>query len=246
MATNAEAGKAQIPTDPATLAFEALREEVTLVRRAVVGLAAERAALEIPDYSETLAKIVRESAATTVNLKMLAAMPALRLTAQDWAREIAVAGNEARRSDLETLTQARDALRQAVRELTAKLTSAKSADNQRQWLLWTGTVGFFAGIVLFAIAIGPVVRAMPDNWHWPERIAANIVRMDQESAGARLIAIAAPDRWRDIVLGYRIVSDNRDAIAQCRKGPTSTRESVRCAIEIKTETFPQRRRQTPP
>ena len=87
----------------------------------------------------------------------------------------------------------------------------------------------------FNIAIGPAVRAMPENWHWPERIAANIVRMDQEAAGARLIAIAAPDRWRDIVLGYRIVSDNRDAIAQCKKASTNKRESVRCPIEIKTE-----------
>ena len=93
-------------------------------------------------------------------------------------------------------------------------------------------------MLLLAIGIGPVVRAMPENWHWPERIAADVVRMDQEAAGARLIAIAAPDRWRDIVLGYRIVSDNRDAIAQCKKASTNKRESVRCAIEIKTETFP--------
>ena len=45
--------------DPATLAFEALREEVGLVRRAVAGLSAERAANETPDYSETLGKILR-------------------------------------------------------------------------------------------------------------------------------------------------------------------------------------------
>ena len=191
--------------------------------------------LEIPDYSETLAKIVRECAATAANLKMLAAMPALQRTVQDWAREIAAAGKEARRSDQETLTQARDAFQQAARDMTAKLTSAKSADNQRQWLFWTGTGAFFAGMLLLAIGIGPIVRAMPESWHWPERIAADIVGMDQEAAGARLIAIAAPDRWRDIVLGYRIVSDNRDAIDRCKKGSTPKRASVRCAIEIKTE-----------
>jgi hypothetical protein len=94
-----ETNQSQAPADPAALAFEALREEVALVRRAVTGLAAEGAGIEIPDYSETLAKIVRESAATANSLKTLAAMPALRLTPHDWAHEIAAARAEARRID---------------------------------------------------------------------------------------------------------------------------------------------------
>jgi hypothetical protein len=61
--------------------------------------------------------------------------------------------------------------------------------------------------------------------------------MDQEAAGARLIEIADPERWRDIVFGYRIVSDNHDALDRCNKGSTPTRKSVRCTVEIKTETF---------
>src|ERR1700693_1667016 len=108
MATNEGEGQAQVPDDPATTAFEALRKEVALVSRAMAGLAAERAANASPDYSETLAKIVRACAATAANLKVLAAMPALQRTVQDWAREIAAAGKEARRNDQEALTQARD------------------------------------------------------------------------------------------------------------------------------------------
>jgi Family of unknown function (DUF6118) len=238
MATNAESGQAQVFADPATLAFEALREEVALVRRAMAGLAASREANEPPDYSLTLGKIARETEAMAAHLNMLAALPALRLTARDWAREIAAAGMEARRSDQEALTQARDAFRHAAHDMSAKLASARSAEIQRQWLLWIGACGFFAGILALAIAIGPIVRAAPESWHWPEAIAAGIVGVDQEAAGARLIAIAAPDRWRDIVLGYRIVSDNRDAIDRCRKGSTNTREPVRCAIVIGTEALP--------
>jgi hypothetical protein len=235
MATSPESGQAQAPDDPATVAFEALRKEVALVSSAVAGLAAERAANASPDYSETLAKIVRACVATAANLKMLAAMPALQLTAQDWARKIASAAEEARRTDQETLTQARDAFRQAAHDITAKLTSARSADHQRQWLLWAGAAGFFAGMLLLAIGIGPVVRAMPESWHWPESIAASILRLDREAAGARLIEATDPDRWRDIVFGFGIVSDNRDALDRCKKGSTPTKASVRCAIEIKTE-----------
>jgi hypothetical protein len=172
---------------------------------------------------------------------MLAAMPALQRTVQDLAREIAAAGKEARRSDQEAFTQARDTFQQAARAITAKLASAKSADNQHQWLLWTGACSFFAGMLFIAIGIGPIVRAMPKSWHWPESIAASVLSLDREAAGARLIEMADPDRWRDIVLGYRFVDDNRDAISQCNKRSPNTRDSVRCTIEIKTEPFPKRR-----
>jgi hypothetical protein len=76
---------------------------------------------------------------------------------------------------------------------------------------------------------------MPESWHWPESIAAGIVGKDPEAAGARLIEATAPDRWREIDLGFRIVSNNRDAIDRCKKASTPKKESVRCAIEIKTE-----------
>ena len=227
-----ETSQSQPPGDPAALAFEALREELALVRRAVAGLAAERAAIEIQDYSETLGQIVHASAATAASLKTLTAMPALRLTAHDWAHEIAAARDETRRIDQQALTQARDTLQQAARDMTAKLTSAKSADKQRQWLLWTWTGGYFAGMFLLAIGIGPVVRAMPESWHWPESMAADIVGMDQETAGARLIETAAPDRWRDLILGYRIVRDNRAGLVRCEKEAAKDARSMRCVIEI--------------
>ena len=237
MATNAGSDAAQQRTDPATLAFESLREEVALVRRAVAGLAAERGANEIPDYSETLSKILRASAATADSLKTLACAPALRRTAHSLAQDIAAAGDEARRSDQEALRQARDAFRQATYDVAAKLTSAKAADDQRQWLFWTGLTAFFAGMLFLAIGIGPVVRVMPQSWHWPEKIAAGIVGMDQDAAGNRLIESAAPERWRDIAFGLRIIGDNRDAIAQCKKGATNKTASVRCTVEIKMEAF---------
>ena len=52
-------GPVQDVPDPAAKAFEALREEVALARRAVAGLAAERASIEIPDYSATLGEIAK-------------------------------------------------------------------------------------------------------------------------------------------------------------------------------------------
>ena len=232
MDNDAEATQPQAPTDLAALAFEALREEVALLRRGVAGLAAERAAIEIPDYSETLGQIMRTSAATAAGLKALGAMPALRLTARDWGCEIATASEQARRADQEALTGARDAFQQATHDMAASLSSAHLAENQRRWLLWTGAVGILAGMLLWAIGAGAVARAMPESWYWPERMAARTLRLDREAAGALLIETAAPDRWRDIVLGYRIISDNRDAIAHCQEAATHETKQTRCVIEI--------------
>ena len=64
MAETPESMQPHAGPDPAPLAFEALRGEVALVRRAVAGLAAERASIDIPDYSETLGQIIRVSSAT--------------------------------------------------------------------------------------------------------------------------------------------------------------------------------------
>ena len=118
--------------------------------------------------------------------------------------------------------------------MAAHVRSARSAERQRQWLISTIAGGIVAGMLLLAIIAGPVVRAMPESWLWPERMAASILGTDEETAGVRLIKTAAPDRWRDIVAGYQIVSDNRAAIAQYERSEAKTTGKIRCAIEIRS------------
>ena len=52
--------------------------------------------------------------------------------------------------------------------------------------------------------------------------------------GVHLIKTATPERWRDIVAGYQIISDNRAAIAQCERSEAKTASKIRCAIEIRS------------
>ena len=234
MAETLKSMQPEAEADPATLAFEALREEVALVRRAVAELVAERASIEIPDYSETLGHIMRASSATRQSVKALAEMPALRLSARDLCHEIATTAQEARRSDQQMFAQAHHDLERMAAEMAAHLRSAKSAERQRQWLIWTTASGIVAGMLLLAIIVGPVVRAMPESWHWPERMAASILGTNEETAGVRLIKTAAPDRWRDIVAGYQIISDNRAAIAQCTRNEAKAAGMIPCTIEIRS------------
>lgn len=217
-----------VSDDPATIAFEALREEMALVRRAVSGLTAERTASAIPDYSETLGKILHSNAITSKNMRILAELPALRLTPEIIGHQIDDAAQASRRADHAILEEARAALHKAAQELSAHQRSARTAEDRRRRLFAAGTGGILAGILLWGLLSGPIVRAAPASWHWPERMAANILAMDEQTAGAHLIATASPVLWRDILLGNRIVNTNRETLKACQNGKAKT--SKRCMI----------------
>lgn len=214
---NNEAPQEPSSNDPATAAFDALREEVVQLRSAVAGLAAERSATAIPDYSETLGKILQASVFAARQIKALVELPALRLTPEAMSREIAAAAEAARHSDHAALAEARSSLRNVTQDLRALIQSARTAEDQRVWLLVTGICGVVAGIVLWAFLSGPLVRAAPASWHWPERMAANILAMDEKTAGSHLIEAASPELWQDILLGDHIVVANRDTLSKCQR-----------------------------
>jgi hypothetical protein len=146
--------------DPAVLAFETLREEVALMRRAVVGLAAERASNELPDYSETLAQIQQASVFYAKRLKALAELPILNASVWEWAHAIEKEGEPTRRADRDALAKIHAQLQDVARDMTAALRSARAAEVQRRWLLSTFAGGVLTGMLLWAIAVGPIGRAI--------------------------------------------------------------------------------------
>ena len=112
-------GLAEPESDPASKAFEQLRGEVALLRRAMEGLAAERASIEIPDYCETLAQITTAVASVDERLVTLSKKPAFGLSPQGFSQEIVAASEKIRREDRQTITESREALQQVAKELIA-------------------------------------------------------------------------------------------------------------------------------
>lgn len=105
-------------------------------------------------------------------------------------------------------------------------------ERQLQWLVCTAVDGVVAGMLLWAVGAAPIARTIPESWHWPECMVANIIEMDQESAGARRIAIATPDTWGGIVRGHRIIDQNRDTITRCEIMVVKEQERVQSLVEI--------------
>lgn len=182
-----------VSAEPETLAgraFDDLRGEVALLRRAIEQLLTERQQNETPDYTPTLA-------ATAVRLEEIgkfmgavARSPAMRLTPEIVAQQLETGMQSLRAGDRDNLDQATVALRTSIATVDAVIEQAWTADRQNRWLLGTGLVSALAGMLLCSVLPGAFARALPDNWHVPEKIAARVLRLDMKDAGERMIAVA--------------------------------------------------------
>lgn len=220
--------------DEAAQAFEALRAEVTLMRRAVERLTAERTELpETPDYSETLGVISNNLLATAQRVDAIVDSPALKLTPEALGRQIASAATTVRAEDHRVLAAARQGLEDMIRQLRGYMVSQRTAFDQYRWIWLTALISLLAGMVIWAIFAGVVARSVPASWQWPERMAARSLNMEMWPAGQDLMASADPRRWDSIVAGDAIIAPNRDAIAACQRAATKAKKPVHCMIEVK-------------
>jgi hypothetical protein len=224
--------------DEATQAFENLRAEMTLVRRAVERLTAERAELpDMPDYSETLGVIAANITATAQRVDVLVNSPALALTPHEIGQQILETATASRQEDRRAIAAARQTIEEVATRLGRQLESHVMADEQRRRVqhvrLSTGLIALMAGTFLWAIFAGPLARAMPASWLWPEWMAARTLRMPMWEGGQRLMRAASPGAFRGIVDGNRLVVTNRKALEACRKQAAKAKKTVHCSIDVR-------------
>lgn len=223
-------------SDPAAEAFARLEGELALMRRAVQHLAAERADIVIPDYGTTLTDMAKRLGAIARSINTIADHPAMQLTPDSLGARIEAVAESARRSDHDRIMQARTDLNHATQDLHAITAQARTAGEQRQQLFQVAGGCMLAGIFLWSFLPGTIARAMPESWHWPERMAARMVGASSVGdAGARLLQSNNPEAWNALLQAADIQRDNRDAIDACRKSASTSRQSVRCTVRIRAE-----------
>lgn len=209
--------------DPAQ-AFEALRSEVSLLRRAVEGLTAERQAA--PDYRPTLTAMAER-------LTRIAESPAMQFTPETMTQAISQAAKTARAEDRQTIEQGQRQLDASIARIDAVVDRAQTADRQKRWLIGTGVGGALAGIVLWSFLPGAIARAMPQRWHLPEALAAHIVgEPTLWNAGTRLLSADNPQGWEALAAAAQMRHDNRTALAACEKAAAKAAGPVRCTIRV--------------
>jgi hypothetical protein len=235
-----QAAIAQAEADPAAQAFARLEGEMALMRRAVQHLAAERADIVIPDYGATLGEMSKRFGAISGTLDNIAEHPAMQLTPDSFGKRIEAAAEAARRSDQGRINDAHIERRQAAQDMRSVTVNARTNAEQRQSVLQAVGGGMFAGILLWSFLPGTIARAMPESWHWPERMAARIIgETSRWDAGARLMRGDSPEAWSALVQAADLLRDNRDALDACRKSTARLRQPVRCTVEIRAENEPR-------
>ena len=223
-------------SDAAAEAFEEVRGEVALLRRAIERLAAERAELpEQPDYSETLGRIANATVAAAQRLDALSKAAEDGIAPRYVADRIIAASSGARAEDQRTIAAARQGLEDATRALHGLVASARRSDEQNRWLAWSAIGGVVLGMLLWAVFAGFVARAVPESWLWPERMAARTLRLDTWTASRRLAAVSQPETWNKMVAGGIVVQNNREAIDRCRRAASKASEPVKCTVKIAAE-----------
>ena len=164
----------------------------------------------------------------------MAGHPTLQMTPKSIGQRIAATSESARRSDQDRISQARSDLNHAIQELRSVTAHARTAAEQRQQLYSVAGGALLAGILLWSFLPGTIARAMPESWHWPERMAARMVGAPSRwNAGTRLMQSDSPEAWNALVQAADIQRDNRDAIDACRNAAATSRQPVRCTVKIR-------------
>jgi len=202
------------PTDPAADAFERLRNEVALLRRAVEGLAA--GAQDAPaDYSPTLAELSEAIAAVGAQVAALGERPLLALAPHQLGSLFQIAAAKVLAKPVAELERERAVLRQAAEALRV----AREADlaKARSWRRTASLLGggALAGAVLWSALLGPVARMLPASWGAPERLAAATLDLPMGRAGERLLRRGDPRVWTASGAARPAPRDERLALEGC-------------------------------
>jgi hypothetical protein len=135
----------------AARAFEDLRGEVSLLRRAIEGLAAERR--DEPDYGPTLEALATSNEEIRGWAKKINDRPAMQLTPRRMADEIEAAAALLRQADRQELRSEHSRLADAIKEIKAISVEATTAYEQMRRVKIVGAVCFLGGLLLWPILV---------------------------------------------------------------------------------------------
>jgi len=221
-------------TDPATEAFSRLEGEMAMVRHTVRNMARERADIVIPDYTTTLGQMADQLAQVSKTLTAIGSKPAIELTPEDIAVQIKRASHDMLRDSSDLFRHGRKDLDLATGRLAAIVGRVRTEDEQKRQTWRFAGMGLAAGILLWSILPGTIARAMPESWHWPERLARKAVGEPTIlEAGIRLIRSQNPEVFEELMAAHNILSENREALERCVERAKKAGSSVSCSIEIK-------------
>jgi hypothetical protein len=219
--------------DPATRAFDELRDELARVRQSMEDLCAGIQQSRPHDYRRTLGEILRAQESVKVELQAIKSHPAINLTPDRFAHQIEEAKNEMIKEDRRKLKVIMDALEHNCITIKDYFETANEANRQKIMIIGAGVICFFFGTVFSVFTVSAIASVVPKSWQAPERIASNFLGLSMYEAGARLIKTNNPFIWETSQADTKTMNDNRDLINKCKKEMVETNKATKCMIILK-------------
>lgn len=204
-----EAG-GQEDEDSAAAAFEALRAEVARLRQGIELLyrqGQEATAGSGVDYSLTLGRTERLLQFVDARLAAIEGKPALAMTPEVYRERIEEMGRFAGQIAGRAMSEGAAAQSQATAELKEVIGRARTAQEQRRWLLTIGVLGVMAGLVLWMV----LVVALPGGagtWLASLPLAGG----NRWQAGAQIMQAADPTDFSKMVQLSQACGDQSAAL----------------------------------
>jgi len=211
--------------DPAQ-AFEDLRAEVSVLRKAVEALPAAIRDNRPPDYTQDLAVIGKGLDEIGAQLETILKSPALRLTPEQQGQSIANAGSAMMREAAQKFDRATQEADRDRYNLANMIGTIRRKQDQQTWLMIVGAMAFVIGFMAFPF----VMRAMPFGMN--ADIAAAIMDANQWDAGIALMKSGSRDGWAQLAADADLANANRAKIVACQNAAAKAKKEERCTIIV--------------
>jgi len=211
--------------DPAQ-AFEDLRAEVSVLRRAIEALPATIRENRPADYSADLGVLGKGLDEIGEQLETITKSPALMMTPAQQGESIAKAGNNLIREAAGKLNDAVRTIEGERLQLSQIVGQAWKQDRQFKLLCWTAGAAFAIGLIVSPLVAG----LMPFGLN--ARVAALVMREDPWTAGSELMRRGNPQAWQRFNADAALLAANREAIDACRTALARTGKSQRCIVAL--------------
>lgn len=213
-------------TDPAR-AFDDLRAEVSVLRRAVEGLPDAWRENRPPDYSPDLGRMVNALDAVGWHLEAIEKNPMLKIEPSSYRHAVEQAGMAASREMRGVFDSAIREVQGERRQLAGIIGQARNRHMQRKWLGVVGIVMMLVGTVM-----GPVIaRELPAALS--SRISAFVAGdMERWKAGQILMEDGDADQFASLARGSRLWTKNDDRLQACAREAEAVKRDIECSIIV--------------
>jgi Family of unknown function (DUF6118) len=219
--------------DPATRAFDALRDELTNVRKSVDALHAGIQQSRPYDYRRTLGEILSLQQSVNSELRTLKSHPAINITHEDYSHKIAREKDRLIAREKRELKETIDKLNNNSQQLEKYISREQDASSQIEMLIFTGFACILFGSIFAFSIVTFVARLAPESLKLPEHIASDVLGITMQEAGIRLIQKDNPDAWEFVKEGNRILNNNMDALKICKRESIATKKEIKCTVVIR-------------